>query len=453
LTLHLDYWGYGRFINSVGRTFDPDNTWLRREADLPHRRSMKQHAKSHFTQLRWIGCTLAGLLIGTMFISATRPGGRYSPPAAAASDQSNGDGSIYNYYVSPEGKDSNDGSSGRPAATIQHAAKMVQPGSTVHVAPGNYDEAIKTDISGTHLARIRFVSDTRWGAKIRSKGVNSTWYNNGNYVDIMGFDVSGDGAEGITNNASFVRIIGNHVHDIPAVGCTSQGGAGINNENFSAHDNDVINNFVHDIGPNLGTCWRVHGIYHANLRGHILNNISFRNASEGISTWHAATQVVIANNTVFANGGSGILVGAGDAPGGVTNDSTVVVNNICVNNRGYGVQEEGKTGTHNVYLANLVHGNARGGFQHQNGTCDLGTVTADPQFVRYTGDGSGDYHLRASSPAINAGTSEDAPATDFDGGTRPIGARLTIGAYAWGNTPAIWPFGDDPRSYRWSSRP
>ncbi|HYL11785.1 MAG TPA: hypothetical protein VEV41_02045 [Terriglobales bacterium] len=45
----------------------------------------------------------------------------------------------------------------------------------------------------------------------------------------------------------------------------------------------------------------MHGIYHANLRGHIYNNVVFQNEGWGIHTWHAAMQVMITNNTVFSN--------------------------------------------------------------------------------------------------------------------------------------------------------
>jgi hypothetical protein len=40
----------------------------------------------------------------------------------------------------------------------------------------------------------------------------------------------------------------------------------------------------------------------------------------------------------------------------------------------------------------------------------------------------GDYHLLPGSPCIDAGTSENAPATDFEGDARPQGAGYDIGA-------------------------
>ena len=40
------------------------------------------------------------------------------------------------------------------------------PGDVVHVANGVYHEAVASDVSGTAAARIRFVSDSRFGAHL-----------------------------------------------------------------------------------------------------------------------------------------------------------------------------------------------------------------------------------------------------------------------------------------------
>ncbi len=50
-----------------------------------------------------------------------------------------------------------------------------------------------------------------------------------------------------------------------------------------------------------------------------------------------------------------------------------------------------------------------------------GNINADPRLTA-------DLHLRADSPAIDAGTCTGAPATDFDGDTRPAGTTCDIGA-------------------------
>ena len=58
-----------------------------------------------------------------------------------------------------------------------------------------------------------------------------------------------------------------------------------------------------------------------------------------------------------------------------------------------------------------------------------GNIYGDPMFVR-TGFGSeGDYHLQSGSPAIDSGSSQDAPSIDLDGNSRPQGGGYDIGAY------------------------
>src|SRR5206468_9648869 len=40
-----------------------------------------------------------------------------------------------------------------------------------------------------------------------------------------------------------------------------------------------------------------------------------------------------------------------------------------------------------------------------------------------------DFHLRDGSPAIDSGTSANAPSFDLDGNPRPVGAGYDVGAY------------------------
>ena len=349
------------------------------------------------------------------------------------------------YYVSPSGSDSADGTAGRPWATIQHAADAAQPGVIVHVAPGTYIEEVRIKSSGTSAARITFLSETRWGAKVIAPTSDSAWENRGDYVDIEGFDITGTGSLGILNLGSFVRIMGNHIHNIPAK-CSQSGGAGIDNANYRASDNDVIGNLVHDIGTSLSTsCGTVQGIYHANLRGHILNNIVYHAWSGGITLWHAAQNVVIANNLVFQNGSNGITVGAGDAPGGVVASGMLVVNNMILDNpastwgNGQAIVESGRTGTDNKYLKNLIWKNKQG-IVLQNGVVDVGTINADPRLVNYQADGSGRNDLSHSSPAIAAGTLTGAPRIDFDGRIRSTTSAPDIGPYQTGAAQGVWPW-------------
>jgi len=57
--------------------------------------------------------------------------------------------------------------------------------------------------------------------------------------------------------------------------------------------------------------------------------------------------------------------------------------------------------------------------------------------VQPTWGRSGDYHLQAGSPAIDAGTQAGAPTTDLDG--VPRDTHPTWGAYEWRPTPPPTP--------------
>ncbi|MFL6437847.1 MAG: choice-of-anchor Q domain-containing protein [Terriglobales bacterium] len=425
------------------------------------------------TALAWLVNGIAGgnAALGTISVSGAYtaptpvPSSPVSISAVSAADSSKSASAVVsfsspappasgtNYYVSPSGADGNDGSQLHPWLTIQHAASVAQAGATVHVAAGNYSGAITTSMSGTATGRIRFISDVQWGAFIRASSVDIVWTNQGDYVDIEGFDIAGsDGATcyGIINYASYVRLVSNNIHDLSHATTACVYGSGIDNHNNDGgHDDDVIGNVVHDIGDINTTYQFHHGIYHANLRGHIWNNLVYRCEGWGIHTWHAANQVTIANNTVFNNNYGGILIGDGDDyspfPGPVVNDYTIVSNNIVYSNglnpaaSGYGIEEYGLTGTHNQYLNNLVYQNGPADWNLQNGNTAVGTINANPQFVNYQPDGSGNYHLQSMSPAIGAGTSVGAPLIDMTGGSRPA-ISPDLGIYQSNTNPAIWPY-------------
>ena len=358
---------------------------------------------------------------------ASEPGDtKQRPPPGGADD----------LYVATTGSDSNSGSESAPFLTIERAASRARPGMTVHVAPGTYWENVQTTAKGSATARIRYVSDTKWGARIIGSGKGAMWTNHGSYTDIVGFDISGSGRLGILNYASNALIADNHVHHLTVSGgCTGNGGAGIDNANYNSSDDDIVGNVVHDIGV-PGKCNGVQGIYSANLRGHIYNNIVYRVSAWGIQLWHAANNVTIANNTVFANGeggmGGGIVIGTGDGPGGVVLDNTKVINNVVYNNPAGSIREycypgQSCIGPSNTIANNLVYGNGNG-ISLKVGSAS-GTVDADPEFVDYQADGSGNYRLKRTSPAVNRGVASSAPLTDIDNRARPNGAAHDIGAY------------------------
>ena len=374
-------------------------------------------------------------------IDAFENSSTYSPEMPERTDESTGRNaatapSIYHLYVDSNGDDSGSGSINAPFRTISKAAAMAKPSTTIHVAPGVYAGNVTTNNSGTSSGRIRFESAAKWGAKIVGIGSGAHWTNNGDFVDVSGFDISGPGRLGIMNNGSNTLINGNHVHDLTfSGGCNGLGGAGIVNADYKAADADIIGNVVHDIGIQ-GTCNGAQGIYHSNQRGKIMNNIVYRVSAWGIHLWHAANNVVVANNTVFNNGsarmGGGIATGSGDSPGGVILNHTRVINNIVYNNPGASITQfcyagVSCIGSSNITSNNLVYGNGRG-ISLRTGTA-TGTITADPQFVNYRPDGNGNYRLQRGSPAVNTGTANAAPSYDIDNDARSNGGVPDIGAY------------------------
>ena len=99
------------------------------------------------------------------------PRRRHAEPALSA------DASNYHLYVSPTGSDANPAAQPVRSAPSSKAAKVAKPSTTVHVAPGTYRGNVATKTTAPRPARIRYVSDTKWGAKIVGSGTEGMWTN------------------------------------------------------------------------------------------------------------------------------------------------------------------------------------------------------------------------------------------------------------------------------------
>jgi hypothetical protein len=344
-----------------------------------------------------------------------------------------------NYYVSPTGSDTAAGTKAAPFKTLARAAKAaVKASTTVWVAPGTYAGGIKTTANGTAAGRIYWVSTTKWGAKIvppSSSSNNNAWDNRGNYVSIIGFDVdgtnSGSGTKwthGIYTGGSYGMIQNNHIHHLArSVACTSAGGSAIGVDSYyHGVKTDIVSNVVNDIGP--AGCTYVQGIY-VSTSGTIKNNLVYRVGAVAIHLWHDATDVIITNNTVTSSN-FGMVIGGGDfyyTTAGANN--VYVANNIVYDNK-YGISEQGKTGTANKYVNNLVFQNPTYNISLRNGLKATGTISSSPLFKAYSRTAATpDYHLTTSSPAIGRGTATNAYATDLDGKARNATTGYDLGAY------------------------
>ena len=340
-------------------------------------------------------------------------------------------------YVSTAGADDNPGTKQAPLRTIKRAASLATPGTTVYVAPGTYPGGFVTTASGTAQERIRYVSSTRWGARIvppKESRNNIAWRNRGDYVDIVAFEIDGQPSQagtkwrtGISAVGSYNLVQNNHVHHIAQSDsdCTSNGGSGINSNNYyHGYHNAIVGNFVHHIGPE--NCKFISGIY-MSTSGQVQNNVVYRNGNWGIQTWHDAADINISNNTVAYNG-KGILVGGGGyyhlkGPA----DRIIVANNIVSRNSRHGIAEMGKVGDNNTYVQNLSYGNGID-WMLKKGHVHTGDINAEPLLVDAA---RGDFRLSSGSPAIDRALSIHAPQKDVLGVLRPQAGAPDLGAYEY----------------------
>ena len=343
------------------------------------------------------------------------------------------------HYVSQAGDDANDGSASHPWATIQHADTVVVPGDTVIVLDGLYIGDIVLRSSGNPGHPITYMAEHKWKARLvgSGKGDGSAVIGvNGGHVILKDFDITGTDANGIIlayagSIASYNAALGNYVHDM-ITPCDSNSGTGIETgggDNYgSVTHNDIIGNVVANITPYNG-CPGGHqasGIF-AEIPDSVIASNLVINAGYGIQSWHAASRLTIYGNTLVNNLRS-ITVGAGDSPGGVTNDYSLVQNNVIYNSTETAIAETGTTGPHNQYVNNLIYrGNTQISLDH--GLRATGTINSDPQFVNNTGTAFGDYHLRPGSPARGAGLALAGITTDFQGIDRPQAGPTDLGAF------------------------
>jgi len=145
----------------------------------------------------------------------------------------------------------------------------------------------------------------------------------------------------------------------------------------------------------------------------VRNNVVYGNAREGIKTLgsgdHQVQDLEIYNNTVYDNG-SALALSA---------KSLVVVNNLVFGNKG-GAQARDCQTVSNDYNAHSGNWAIPQEGPHSIVLGDLSVLCMDPA--------KGDFHLKAGSPCINAGT-DVGLTTDRDGKPRPHGKACDIGAY------------------------
>jgi parallel beta-helix repeat protein len=89
---------------------------------------------------------------------------------------------------------------------------------------------------------------------------------------------------------------------------------------------------------------------------------------------------------------------------------------------------------------NIIRNNISSSMNTIEGTTDHNIVVLRSKYISYFVDPDNqDYHLKAGSPAINAGIDTDAPVTDLDKTERPQYALIDAGAYEYYDGPDTLP--------------
>lgn len=161
----------------------------------------------------------------------------------------------------------------------------------------------------------------------------------------------------------------------------------------------------------------------------IYNNIAYNNHSMGITFagWgeegydHPMKDIYIINNVFYGNETHGIYTNNSDIVSNI-----IIRNNICSQNGGSQIALGSAPVEALTIENNLVYG---GG-----GTAGDNAVEEDPLFADAD---QADFTLLEGSPAIDAGSSTDAPDFDYAGNARPAGSGIDIGAYEFSATEMI----------------
>jgi hypothetical protein len=235
-----------------------------------------------------------------------------------------------------------------------------------------------------------------------------------------------EGGEGIDakDGSSNGKIYKNHVYDLTELGIY------VDAWDKHTYNIEVFQNIVHHCTSGIVVASEAGGLLE-NVR--IFNNIAYNNEGVGIwiANWSSAPQqpmkdIKVINNTLYNNGnewGGGIHIMNSDA------ENVVIRNNICSQNLTFQIVID--EAPQNLTVEhNLIDGYM--GYWGEIYGSD--SVVGNPMFVDPS---EADFHLLEGSPAIDSGSSVNAPDFDFDGNPRPQGAGYDIGAYEYVDPSAI----------------
>jgi parallel beta-helix repeat protein len=223
----------------------------------------------------------------------------------------------------------------------------------------------------------------------------------GNVIDnnsYIGIHVNGDASEGGIGLVTNALIADNFIYN------NGQNGINCDGIQSSTIENNVIYGY-----QGFGIC-----LYQSDAAGPSENNVIVNNtivstvsgAGAAIRILDGGTGNTILNNISLGGGGIALRISSDSMSG--------LVSNYNIGGGVYQSEDTGDTETLAQWLTST------GQDAHSS------TATAAQLFVNAS---ASNYQLSSTSPAINAGTSTDAPSTDILGNPRPSGGGYDIGAY------------------------
>jgi hypothetical protein len=348
-------------------------------------------------------------------------------------------------YVSNEvGRNCSDSGAGtidRPYCSIQAAVNQSIAGDTVLVQGGQYLPAsgatvtLQIAVNGTGTAPIVVRADPHLSAAIvgpsgAGESAGQAVRIAGTFIVLEGFEIrdsAGSGVE-ILATGDYATIRDNYIHDNGTrCGAVAHCGDGIRAiasgiAGLLIEKNTAVRN------GNLG-CDDV-GFLISAASSVIRNNISVASAKNGFKIGPDCDYCNAYNNiAATTRGTSGFMIG-GD-PNGTTSSGVRFSNNISYQNAGEAYEVYWNQGQMVAIRNNIAFGNGANIVGEHDGMANSPPMSsistflvADPLFVNLN---YFDFHIRADSPARDAGDLTLMPPDDIDGERRPVGASVDIG--------------------------
>ena len=301
----------------------------------------------------------------------------------------NGFDGMADYFVSPTGSDTNNGTIDEPFETISAAHEMVQAGDTIFLRGGVHqlptDTTTVLSKSGTQEAPIRLMAYQDETPILDGSDWSRADYSSGDGVNVL-----------IVQTGDHWHVEGLEITGGPFLGYLADSVNGSVFKDLNVHDNDNAGfNLYGESSDNLIFGGEFHhnfdqqnggqdadgiGIKFGSGEGNVIDGaLVYNNSDDGLDLWNFDGSITIKNSQFFGHGfdhfghgdgfegnGNGLKLSGGDASNS-TELAHVVHNNIAWGNRSSGFDYNASQGSFEVYN-NTAFGNGFAGFFFEDGT-------------------------------------------------------------------------------------